>query len=75
MLKPNWDSIKLGAAVIVTAADYVYSGWLVAVFAKRRGGIRVVVEDDNGRLFVHNAKQLGVPDDVLSALIPPVRLN
>lgn len=45
--------------VRVTASDYAYDGWLVAVFQKRRGGCRAVVEDENGRLFIHNAGQLG----------------
>ncbi len=48
-------------AVTVTANDYSYDGWLVAVFAKHRNfpqQIRCVVEDDNGRCFIHNARQV-----------------
>lgn len=44
--------------VRVTANDYSYDGWLVSVFPKRSRQLRCVVEDANGRLFVHNAAQL-----------------
>ncbi len=46
----------------VQASDYSYCGWLISRFEKRRGGIRFVVEDSNGRLFIHNAKQLGIDE-------------
>jgi len=43
----------------VHGGDYVYQGHIVSVFKKRRRGmVRVVVEDDNGRLFIHNKDQL-----------------
>jgi hypothetical protein len=45
--------------VTVTGGDYTYSGTLAAVVIKRSGAIRYVIEDDNGRLFIHNARQLG----------------
>lgn len=45
-------------AVCVTANDYSYEGWLVSAFAKRSGAWRCVVEDANGRLFVHNSTHL-----------------
>jgi hypothetical protein len=48
--------------VHVTGSDYAYDGWLVAIFPKRSGAVRYVVEDTNGRLFIHNAKQLGVEE-------------
>lgn len=44
--------------VTVTANDYSYEGVVVSVFAKRKGVWRCVVEDGNGRLFIHNAGQL-----------------
>lgn len=44
----------------VTANDYTYEGRLVSTFEKRSGQIRCVIEDDNGRLFIHNAKQLSL---------------
>lgn len=55
--EPQWQR------VLVTASDYSYEGWLVSVFQKRRGSqsakvIRCVVEDENGRLFIHGAEQL-----------------
>jgi hypothetical protein len=50
--------IPLCSPVLVTATDYQYEGWLNAVFSKRSGKIRCVVEDERGRLFVHNAGQL-----------------
>lgn len=57
------ELLKIAAApqwqrVIVKASDYSYEGWLVSVFNKRRHQVRCVVEDDNGRLFIHNAAQL-----------------
>jgi hypothetical protein len=47
--------------ITVTGGDYTYEGYIVAAFRKRRSGdVRYVVEDDNGRLFIHNAKQVGL---------------
>lgn len=47
--------------VHVTANDYSYDGWIVSRFPKRKSGqIRYVVEDDKGRLFIHNEQQLKV---------------
>ena len=46
------------APVTVKASDYSYDGWLVSVFPKRSHQLRCVVEDANGRLFIHNASQL-----------------
>lgn len=55
--------------VHVTGGDYSYFGYLTAVFRKRRGGlIRCVVEDENGRLFIHNSKQVNHSDDELIEL-------
>jgi hypothetical protein len=44
--------------VRVLANDYSYTGWLVGIVYKRRGEYRAVVEDSNGRLFIHNPLQL-----------------
>jgi len=44
--------------VNVRATDYSYDGWLMSVFTKRSGAMRCVVEDEYGRLFVHNANQI-----------------
>lgn len=51
--QPQWQRVR------VKASDYQYDGWIVTVFNKRRiQNVRCVVEDDNGRLFIHNAGQL-----------------
>jgi hypothetical protein len=44
--------------VTVKGGDYTYEGWIVAIFSKRSGATRYVVEDDNGRLFIHNDGQI-----------------
>jgi hypothetical protein len=44
--------------VTVRGGDYSYDGWLVSVFKKRKGQWRAVVEDEGGRLFIHNASQV-----------------
>lgn len=44
--------------VEVHGNDYSYKGVVVSVFDKISGAIRVVVEDDNGRLFIHNPQQI-----------------
>lgn len=48
--------------LVVHGTDYFYTGILVAAFPKLGGAIRYVVEDSNGRLFIHNAKQIGKPE-------------
>lgn len=48
--------------VRVTASDYAYEGWLSTIVRKRSGAFRAVVEDDNGRLFIHNAGQLSLKE-------------
>ena len=51
--EPQWVQVE------VAGGDYRYWGWVVSVFSKRRKGqVRCVVEDSNGRLFIHNAGQL-----------------
>jgi hypothetical protein len=51
--EPQWQNVR------VRGSDYEYDGWLVTVFPKRRKTqLRCVVEDSNGRLFIHNASQL-----------------
>lgn len=44
----------------IRGGDYTYEGYIIQTFVKRRGGTRYVVEDDNGRLFIHNAQQVGL---------------
>lgn len=42
----------------VQGGDYTYFGWVVCVFTKRSGASRCVVEDANGRLFIHRMEQV-----------------
>lgn len=45
--------------VTIKGGDYSYEGWIVSAFKKRRSDeTRIVVEDDNGRLFIHNPRQI-----------------
>lgn len=54
--------------ITVHGGDYSYRGWLMSVFPKRPRGEkldagrddqwRAVVQDDNGRLFIHRLDQL-----------------
>lgn len=46
-------------AVTVTSADYKYDGWVIMVgYKKRSRALRCAVEDEHGRIFIHNATQL-----------------
>ena len=61
--RPRMDAnealANIGYAVRVFGGDYEYDGRLSCIFTKRRGGgVRVVVEDDNGRLFIHKPDNL-----------------
>jgi hypothetical protein len=58
-MSPSILEVTPPMRVTVTGNDYIYQGWLAGLVIKRNGAIRYVVEDDNGRLFIHNAKQLG----------------
>lgn len=44
--------------VKIKANDYSYEGWIVSSFYKRSGAARIVVEDEYGRLFIHNPSQV-----------------
>jgi hypothetical protein len=48
----------VGDAVSKTGGDYTYRGRVVSVFIKKSGATRVVVENDDGMLFIFNPKQL-----------------
>lgn len=37
---------------------FEYDGWVIATAIKRSGGLRVIVEDGDGRIFIHNANEL-----------------
>jgi hypothetical protein len=54
------DCIQERLPVIVRGGDYTYEGVPVAIFYKLTGAPRVVVEDINGRLFIHNPGQIEV---------------
>lgn len=44
--------------VRVTKRDYSYDGYIVGLILKQSGAIRTVVEDNCGRLFIHNSTEL-----------------
>jgi hypothetical protein len=48
--------------VEVNGADYSYKGAVIGVARKTSGVLRYVVEDHNGRLFIHNARQIGMAE-------------
>lgn len=49
---------KVGDKVEKVGGDYTFVGYVVAVFAKISGAIRLVVEDDRGVLHVYSEKIL-----------------
>jgi hypothetical protein len=49
---------KVGDKVEKVGGDYTFVGYVVAVFAKISGAIRLVVEDDRGVLQVYSEKIL-----------------
>lgn len=51
-------TFSVGDAVEKIGGDYRFEGTVVAVFAKRSGAIRLVVEDGRGLLFIFNETQL-----------------
>jgi hypothetical protein len=64
MLRPNFNPgaeaavYWLGDEVEKTGGDYTFHGEVVAVFAKRSGAIRYVVEDAQGLLHIFSDKNL-----------------
>lgn len=49
---------KVGDKVLKDSGDYRYRGEVVAVFAKKSGAVRLVVENEDGMLFIFNESQL-----------------
>lgn len=49
---------KVGDKVEKVGGDYTFVGYVVAVFPKLSGAIRLVVEDDRGVLHVYSQKIL-----------------
>jgi hypothetical protein len=58
-MNPAMLEVTPPVRLTVHGNDYSYDGWVQGIIIKRSGAIRYVVEDDNGRLFIHNAKQIG----------------
>ena len=52
------QKLHIGQRVNKVGGDYKFCGEIVCVFSKRSGHIRVVVENDDGLLFIFNEKQL-----------------
>jgi hypothetical protein len=50
--------MTIGDRVVKTGGDYTFEGIIIAVFQKRSGAIRYVVEDDRGLIMIMNPQQL-----------------
>ncbi len=48
----------VGQRVYKDSGDYTYNGVVVSIFQKRSGVVRLVVENDDGMLFIFNENQL-----------------
>ncbi len=64
----------LGLPVRVTGGDYSYDGKLCCVFTKSTGARRVIVEDGNRRLFIHNPDQVEILDPADPPAAPGARV-
>ena len=49
---------EVGDYVVKNGGDYTYRGTIVAIFKKRSGVERLVVENEDGMLFIFNRDQL-----------------
>lgn len=56
--------MKVGDWVEKTTGDYRYRGVIVSVFHKLNGAQRVVVENEDGMLFIFNEQQLALKGGV-----------
>ncbi len=54
-------TFQISDRVEKVGGDYQYEGVVVAVFTKRSGKVRLVVEDDRGLLFIFNEQGLRKP--------------
>jgi hypothetical protein len=52
------EQFKLGDEVKKVGGDYTFEGVIRAVFTKKSGAIRMVVEDDRGVLHIYSDKNL-----------------
>lgn len=55
-LDANTGSQRVRASL----GDTAYNGWLVCVFWKRDKQLACVVEDDHGRMFIHDAARISL---------------
>jgi hypothetical protein len=51
-------SVAVGEYVFKCSGDYHFRGHVVAVFRKRSGAVRVVVENEDGVLHIFSEAQL-----------------
>jgi putative ribosome biogenesis GTPase RsgA len=51
-------AFAVGDRVEKTGGDYTFRGYVVAVFVKRSGAVRLVVENADGLLFIFSEAQL-----------------
>ncbi len=54
----NENEFDEGNFVEKIGGDYTFVGEIVAVFTKKSGAVRYVVEDDRGVLHIYSAKNL-----------------
>lgn len=52
--------LQIGSKVIKRDGDYTFVGEVVAIFPKRSGAMRIVVEDDRGLLLIMNGRMVEV---------------
>ena len=50
--------LQVGDYVIYRGADHTFEGWIVALFPKRAGATRCVVENRDGVLHILDPKRL-----------------
>lgn len=50
------NEIKVGDVVEFVGKDSYYKGEVVALFSKKNGAVRCIVEDDRGLLLIKNPK-------------------
>lgn len=50
--------IQVGDPVQKVGGDYVFRGWVIGVFTKRSGAVRIVVENADGVAHIFSPSQL-----------------
>lgn len=56
--KDKMSKFSIGDIVTKTGGDYTYTGTVVACFTKKSGAVRLVVENQDGMLFIFNEQSL-----------------